>query len=379
MAGKYIKYILPVLAVLMFTFAVVHVARTQQARPKAEAPVEPPRSPFGTNVSGAGIVEAQTENISIGSSLAGVVTKVYVKVNQKVTAAGPRFQVVWSGLGPMVFIKLGDPLFELDDRQLRAELKYRQANLDAAMAQLLRLEKMPRPEEKPSSKARVDESAASVAMMDDQARRARELYAQKATPLEELTTKEQSLNVAKAQLARARADYDLLLAGAWEADKAVARAAVEQAEAQLKQTKTDLDRLVVRALVDGEVLQVNVRPGEFAGAPPSQALIVLGNVHQLHVRVDIDEHDIPRFRTNQAAQASLRGDPSQKFPLRFVRDEPYVIPKKSLTGDNTERVDTRVLQVIYAIDNGRTPLYVGQQMDVSIDTTGVATEANGKN
>jgi hypothetical protein len=64
------------------------------------------------------------------------------------------------------------------------------------------------------------------------------------------------------------------------------------------------------------------------------------------------------------AVAKLRGDPKQEFPLRFVRVEPYVIPKKALTGDNTERVDTRVLQVIYAIDTRGTPLYVGQQLDV---------------
>ena len=50
-----------------------------------------------------------------------------------------------------------------------------------------------------------------------------------------------------------------------------------------------------------------------------------------------------------------------------MRVEPYVVPKKSLTGDNTERVDTRVLQVIYAMDVTDRPIYVGQQMDVFID------------
>jgi hypothetical protein len=50
-----------------------------------------------------------------------------------------------------------------------------------------------------------------------------------------------------------------------------------------------------------------------------------------------------------------------------VRFEPFVVPKKSLTGDSTERVDTRVLQVIYQIENGNLPLFVGQQMDVFID------------
>ena len=63
---------------------------------------------------------------------------------------------------------------------------------------------------------------------------------------------------------------------------------------------------MIRALVDGEVLQVNVRPGEFVGAPPSQALIVLGNVTQLHVRVDIDEYDIPRFVPDAPARATLK-------------------------------------------------------------------------
>jgi HlyD family secretion protein len=105
------------------------------------------------------------------------------------------------------------------------------------------------------------------------------------------------------------------------------------------------------------------------GAPASQSLVVLGNVDQLHVRVDIDEYDIPRFVPNSTARATLKGQPEVSFPLSFVRIEPYVVPKKSLTGDNTERVDTRVLQVIYAIDRGDRRLFVGQQLDVFIDAT----------
>jgi multidrug resistance efflux pump len=173
--------------------------------------------------------------------------------------------------------------------------------------------------------------------------------------------------MAREQYARAKADLALQKAGAWGPDKEVARAAVKQAEASVAQTKIELDRLSVVALVDGEVLQVNVRPGEYVGAPPGQALVVLGSVRQLHVRVDIDEHDVPRFRPGAPARAMLRGDPSQEFPLRFVRVEPYVIPKKSLTGDNTERVDTRVLQVIYALDSKAAGVYVGQQVDVYVE------------
>jgi hypothetical protein len=122
---------------------------------------------------------------------------------------------------------------------------------------------------------------------------------------------------------------------------------------------------------DLKILQVNVREGEFVGAPPSQPLVVLGSVALMHVRVDIDEHYIPRaykyFRPEVIARASPRGDPSIKIPLQFVRVEPYVIPKKSLTGDNTERVDTRVLQVIYAVTEDCPVLYVGMQLDVFLD------------
>jgi hypothetical protein len=94
---------------------------------------------------------------------------------------------------------------------------------------------------------------------------------------------------------------------------------------------------------------------------------MLGDLEKLHVRVDIDEHDIPRFRPGAPARAMLRGNPGVEFPLTFVRVEPYVVPKKSLTGDNSERVDTRVLQVIYSVDSSTSNLYVGQQMDAFID------------
>jgi len=63
-----------------------------------------------------------------------------------------------------------------------------------------------------------------------------------------------------------------------------------------------------------------------------------------------------------------------------VRFEPYVIPKKSLTGDSTERVDTRVLQVIYSIRDGGPSVYVGQQMDVYIETpVGMNTRPHKEN
>src|SRR4051812_26962689 len=134
------KYFLPLLAVALLVFAVIQVVMAQQKPEKPEPPVDPARTPFGKTVSGAGIVEPQTENVSIGSHLPGVVTKVYVKVGQTVHK--------------------GDRLFQLDDRQLQAERAVREAALAAAEAQVAKLEDMPREEEKPASAAKVREAEA---------------------------------------------------------------------------------------------------------------------------------------------------------------------------------------------------------------------------
>src|SRR5439155_3534102 len=123
---------------------------------------------------------------------------------------------------------------------------------------------------------------------------------------------------------------------------------VLEAQAKVQQRQTEIGRALVVAPVDGIVLQVNVRPGERVSEMDTKPLIVLGGIDTLHVRIDVDERDIARFKAGAPAKAYPRGDSSHELKLKFVRVEPFVIPKKSLTGDNTERVDTRVLQVIYA-------------------------------
>jgi HlyD family secretion protein len=344
---------LPIVALVLIAFSVNFLMNSKTRMPEMPPPIQPAVSPYQNTVAGAGMVEPETENISVGSPMPGVVVEVMAKVGATV--------------------KKGDPLFRLDDRQRRAELAIRRAMLEDAKAQLARLEQMPRKEELPRAEAKVLEAKADWENWEQQWSRGEALLTKNAMSQEEFMERKQQALQARERYNSFVAEYDLLKAGAWEPDKKVAQAAVDQAASQVQETQTELDRLVIRALVDGEVLQVNVRPGEFVGAPPSQALVVLGNVSQLHVRVDIDEYDIPRFNTGAPARATLKGNAAESYPLRFVRIEPYVVPKKSLTGDNTERVDTRVLQVIYAIDNGNKRLFVGQQLDVFIDATPTAS------
>jgi HlyD family secretion protein len=186
--------------------------------------------------------------------------------------------------------------------------------------------------------------------------------------------------VAESQLAAAKHEFSLTesLSGlgiATKGDRERKHFAIQKAEAQLALAKaemesntTSLERLTVRAPMDGQVLQCNVQPGEFAGTggPP---LLLLGNVAPLHVRVDVNENDAWRVHADAAAFGTLRGNRDIGTPLTFVRFEPYVVPKKSLTGDSTERTDTRVLQVIFSFERVNLPIYVGQQMDVFIDAS----------
>ena len=344
------KFGLPLLAIALIVFSVKYITQAKQRIPFVPPPIQPAENPFPNSVAGAGMVEPETENISVGAPLPGIVVEVMVKVGQRV--------------------KAGDPLFRINDRERKAELAVRQAVLADAQVALKRLEAMPRPEELPAAEARVRETKADWDMWEQQWARGEKLVTDKTMSEEEFQERKQSALGARERYNKAVADFDLLKAGSWEYDKRVAQSAIDRQQAQVNQTQIDLDRLTVRALVAGEVLQVNVRPGEFVGAPSGQALVILGSTTQLHVRVDIDEYDIPRFVPEAPARATIKGPSNDFFPLRFVRIEPYVIPKKSLTGDNTERVDTRVLQVIYAVDAGDRRLFVGQQVDVFVDASG---------
>ena len=94
---------------------------------------------------------------------------------------------------------------------------------------------------------------------------------------------------------------------------------------------------------------------------------MLGRQGKLQVRVEIDENDAWRVRPGKSGRAYLRGNAALSSPLNFVRIEPYVVPKSSLTGSSNERVDTRVLQVVMEVEAEDLPLYAGQILDVFID------------
>jgi len=273
---------------------------------------------FTDTVAAVGLVEASTENISVGAPLAGVVTRVFVTAGQNV--------------------KTGDPLFELDTRQLRADFAVRQEAVSVA-------------------RARTQVADARLVDVQRQLEFAEQVKDRRAISAEELTRRRSAVDTTGAELEQARAE-------------------VTAAESQADAVRVDLDRSVVRAPLAAEVLQVKVRIGEFApAAATSSPLILLGRSKPLHVRVDVDEHEAWRVREGAHAIGHVRGNSDLKTPLRFVRFEPFVVPKRSLTGDSTERVDTRVLQIIYRVERDDVPLFIGQQLDVFIDGAPMAGDS----
>jgi HlyD family secretion protein len=342
------RFLLPIVAVAFLVFEIINVLMARRVPPPAEPVISPPTVPKGFRaVAGAGLIEAKWENIPIGTLVAGVVTKVYVK------------------RGDMV--KKSDPLFQLDDRDLKAQLLVADANLQAAEAQYQRILAAPQQGDIPTSEAAVEEAKAHFTDAEIAYRRSETLFERKAEAAQDRDHDRYTYLANKATLARMQADLQRLKV-TWEKDKEMYRTAVVQARSQVESIKINLDRLLVRALADGQVLQVHVRLGQYAGLVWNEPLIVLGNIRELHVRVDIDEQDLPYFRTSSKAVATLKGRPQVTFPLTYFDTEPYVIPKQSLTGSNTERVDTRVLQILYALpEKTSIPLYIGQQMDVYME------------
>lgn len=320
---RYGTFALSVAGMIMMTLVIRQIQGQERKIPPP--PVPPPSKPYENTVAATGIIEARNENVAIGSPVPGLVLKVEVKVNQMVAE--------------------GAPLFHIDDRDLQALMVRQRAQVELV-------------------RAKTEVQQALLGKAQDMLDRVRAVGG-KAVSLDEVQQRENDLKVSSAQLAAAEAE-------------------MEAAKADLKQTEMLAARLVVCAPRAGTVLQVNIREGEYASATPKAPLIIIGDTgtpeHKVfHVRADVDEQSAARIRSHllNKATASIKGNAGSSFDLTFDHVEPYVIPKTSLTGASTERVDTRVLQVIFELKHDAAkgpPLYVGQQMDVFIEVA--KTERN---
>lgn len=143
------------------------------------------------------------------------------------------------------------------------------------------------------------------------------------------------------------------------------QALIDAAEAAVRRDEVQLELHTIRAPSRCRILQIRCHPGEYLAATQSSAApMIVGVTDPLHIRVAIDEADIPRFSETADAYAVVRGRAERRVPLRFVRRESLVIPKTNLAGGQRERIDTRVLEVIFAVHEADLGATVGQLVDV---------------
>jgi len=310
-------------------------------------------------IGGVGLVEPVNEAISIGSQLPGIVEQLLVKPGDNVSA--------------------GDVLLQLDRRSAAADLAVARAELLAQESRLQELlAQIPIQQARfDAAKALLDQNAATESNAKREYERAISIRNSNALSEEEIDARKLNWETAKgrslealARVAEAQSNLNLLAGEPIAASIEVQKAAIELARANREKAQNHYDLLSIVAPKNGVILSVKIRVGEFVPAAVlSSPFITLGVIDPLHLRVDIDESEIPRFHPGARAFASLRGQPEIKVPIDYVRTEPLVIPKRSLTGTVSERVDTRVLQVIYSADPKTLNASVGQQIDVYIEET----------
>lgn len=306
-----------------------------------------PALPFQSSISAVGIAEPSSENIYVGSPVSRVIDKVEVVVGQKV--------------------KKGDILFRLESRDLAAELQTQRIAHENAQANLRKLIALPRAQDVAAAAAALKSVQVELEQAKSQYERVAGLQNSGAMSQEEVFRRRFILADAEAKLQQAQADYDKIKAGTWQPDLVIAKLHVEEAKANMQRTEVEIERTIIRSPIDATVLQVKMHEGEFPPCESSRApLMIIGNIDTMHLRVNINQFDSAYFRSNDPAVAFLQGNPHVEFPLEFVRIEPYFVTKQNLTGDITEKVDTRVLQVIYSFKEKDHQVFVGQQMDVYI-------------
>jgi hypothetical protein len=345
------KWGLPILAFLGLLLGLYMVHRGNEQPPIPPIPYKPATSPYATFIAASGIVEASSENVPIGVPVGQVVEEVYVQAGD--------------------FTQAGTALFKLNSSVLEAQKNQVQALIDIAKAELNKLIVSPRAEEVPplefayqAQTAYWNKSLAHLKLFEgisDFDAVSKDEY-QNA-----LWDEKASFN----SMQQAKANLDLKLVGSWIEDIQISSQNLAEKEKQKEVIQAQLDQNIIKAPFDGQVLQVKLYKGSYAqpyyDVPYSDAMLLYGKVDPLHIRINIDEEDAWRFIQNSKATAFVRGNSQIFTTLTFVRLEPYVIPKRSLTGDNTEQTDTRVLQVIYQFEKGDLPVYVGQVMDIFIE------------
>ncbi|MBX3388271.1 MAG: efflux RND transporter periplasmic adaptor subunit [Phycisphaeraceae bacterium] len=345
--------------------AIAILAVTTGKRTIPDTPLARPASvnPFGRGVAALGIVEPAGRIIEIAAPEPGLVTSVFV------------------GVGDVV--SKDQPLMQLDTRAIDSQIVRAEGELKARQAEIDRWRAIPRAEDIPPLEAEVQRAQAHLVDAQDKLQRASDAVKSGAMSARDVASAQASVDVAKAEVASANAALAKLKAGGWKADLQVAEANLESTKAQIAALQVLKERMTVRAPREGTVLRRDVEPGEYVQGPNmARPPLVLGDLSRLDVRAQVDEEDFALIGSDSKAVGRTRGASPQELELTIIRIEPFARPKLNLSGANSERTDTRIIDVVMSIvgndgTGGSFGIVPGQAVDVFFDATAKKQSAPG--
>ena len=332
---------------------------TQTALPPA---FNPATNPYPKGIYANGIVESDQpsgENINVYPEVSGTVKQILAAEGQEV--------------------KKGALLLKIDDSIQRATAEQLESQAQAAFTLLNELKAQPRKETLDVSEAQVVAAETSLKTARDALQKQQAAFDMdpKSISQDALDSARNTVSTARANLEVARRQRDLTKAGAWIYDVNNQEQQYNALTKSYLSASALLSKYTLRAPANGKVLAINAAVGGFVSAQGAYesytqgmtpALVLGSSQEQLHVRCYVDEILVPRLPdpSRMKAQMSVRGS-NVKLPLDYVRMQPIVSPKIELSDQRLERVDVRVLPIIFRVEKSKQlNLYPGQLVDVYI-------------
>jgi len=276
-------------------------------------------------------------------------------------------------------VRQGTVLLVLDDSIQSATVEQLQSQAQAAFTLLSELKAQPRKETLDVNEAQVVSMQAALKTAQDELDKQQAAYDlnPKSISKDALDSAANAVAAALANLEVARKQRDLTKAGAWIFDINNQERTYNALYKSYLSASALLAKYTLRAPKDGIVLAISPTVGSFVSAQGAYdsytqgmtPVLVLGSPHaHLNVRCYVDEILVPRLPApaQMKAQMSVRGS-TVKIPLQYLRMQPLVSPKIELSDQRLEKVDVRVLPVIFRLEKPKDlNLYPGQLVDVYI-------------
>jgi HlyD family secretion protein len=216
-------------------------------------------------------------------------------------------------------VKAGQVLVRLEDDEYRARMLESQGQLETLKARLAEAEHGSRPEEIAKARADVEQARADQENARVTLDRARGLVQDKVMAKQTLDDAQARYDGAAAKVASLERAFELVRLGPRQEEIDALRAQVNQAQGTLNYAQVQLDNTVIRAPIDGTILERNVEQGEFVttgfvGDKGAKGYVVsIADLHDLEVELDINQNDFAKLSATQPGIVTTDAYPDRKY------------------------------------------------------------------